>query len=414
MSLGVEYEKADSRNIPLINETMIARFFTTNASFASSEMKQIKVQRSGRKAYGDFAVGYVKLRRFGSKCDVRANVTSEHRINHRPYEVSLIIDEHNNIVEQFMCQCEANEGGCKHVSVFLFWLFRRNELPASTDVECYWKMAPMTEAARRKGVVWAAEMETAKARKNTHDSSSDSSVSHSPNQHRKLDPTIKANISIRFALSQATNEPFGMLKYLLPYDPHKLLSVDRLFICFKQSQPTSYSMEKFFEFCHAKMTTDLLDSISSKTVNQHTNADWYTYRIARITASVCYEASRCTTYDGSLKERIMGFNTPFESIQMKRGKVMEKRVLKVVQNQYGKIERSGLYLAADHPHLGATPDGIQSERVFEVKCPSSMKRVGDYISESGNVCAKWIAQMHLQMHLTGRKKSHFLCSSTIF
>ena len=33
----------------------------------------------------------------------------------------------------------AQKGGCKHTIAFLFWLLRRSEESAVTDVKCYWQ-----------------------------------------------------------------------------------------------------------------------------------------------------------------------------------------------------------------------------------------------------------------------------------
>lgn len=173
-------------------------------------------------------------------------------------------------------------------------------------------------------------------------------------------------------------------------------------------------MSSFFRFCQAAMTKELLESIAEATADQCENSDWYSYRIARITASVCYEASRSTTYEGSLKERIMGYNAPFESAHMKRGKKLEKRVLLVLEKKYGPIKKSGLYLSAIHPHLGASPDGVQNDRVFEIKCPSSINTLQNYISESGAIHGKWIAQMHLQMYLSNKHKAIFCVAKPAF
>lgn len=40
-----EFEKADSRNLPLILEDTIIKFYATNPNFVSSESKQVKMQR---------------------------------------------------------------------------------------------------------------------------------------------------------------------------------------------------------------------------------------------------------------------------------------------------------------------------------------------------------------------------------
>ncbi|XP_062536653.1 uncharacterized protein LOC134205428 [Armigeres subalbatus] len=195
MSIGTGYEKADSRNLPSIMEDTVINFFTSNPNFVTSESRQVKMQRSGRKNYGDMAVGFVKLQRFGEKCRIIASVVPEHRVNQRSYEVSLVINEANELIEDFSCECEANMGGCKHVSVFIFWIFRRNETPASTEVECYWNAAPMTAAARKKGVLWANEIVFSKNTPSTLDNDQENEDGTDRVLKKQIDPLKNLDIT---------------------------------------------------------------------------------------------------------------------------------------------------------------------------------------------------------------------------
>jgi len=50
---------------------------------------------------------------------------------------------------------------------------------------------------------------------------------------------------------------------------------------------------------------------------------------------------------------------------------------------------------------------MNEEFVAEIKCPSSQKTVGEYITKEGCVAPKFMAQVQLQMFVTGRKKGLF-------
>ncbi|KAG5873063.1 hypothetical protein JTB14_007700 [Gonioctena quinquepunctata] len=65
------FEKATSQNPPVVDSTMVFECYRTNKYFTGAEVKNVKASRSSRKAYGDRAVGYVKLKRNLHICIVR-------------------------------------------------------------------------------------------------------------------------------------------------------------------------------------------------------------------------------------------------------------------------------------------------------------------------------------------------------
>ncbi|CAH2088604.1 unnamed protein product [Euphydryas editha] len=56
--------------------------------------------------------------------------------------------------------------------------------------------------------------------------------------------------------------------------------------------------------------------------------------------------------------------------------------------------------------IAVTPDGITSDAVIEVKCPTSETTKANYIN-NGVVTEKYIAQVQLQMYVTNMKKGYF-------
>ncbi|XP_018399891.1 PREDICTED: uncharacterized protein LOC108777478 [Cyphomyrmex costatus] len=86
--------------------------------------------RAEGKDYGDAAVGYVEVKREGNLCQVRGKICPEHRVNNKPYSVSMLVNEEIEKVEYVRCEdCAASEGGCKHAVAFLMWVHRRSEEP---------------------------------------------------------------------------------------------------------------------------------------------------------------------------------------------------------------------------------------------------------------------------------------------
>ncbi|KAL4704353.1 hypothetical protein ACJJTC_010738 [Scirpophaga incertulas] len=74
--------------------------------------------------------------------------------------------------------------------------------------------------------------------------------------------------------------------------------------------------------------------VEEKTRDQSENTLWHELRFARVTASKAYEISRCKTGDGALVSMILGSKVP-ETPAMKRGRVLEQKVLRVVGKMLG-------------------------------------------------------------------------------
>uniref|UniRef100_A0A8D8X848 YqaJ viral recombinase domain-containing protein n=1 Tax=Cacopsylla melanoneura TaxID=428564 RepID=A0A8D8X848_9HEMI len=132
---------------------------------------------------------------------------------------------------------------------------------------------------------------------------------------------------------------------------------------FKKALPGS-DAEAFISYCSQEMSSSVCKNIASKTPL------WREMRYGRITASKLYEASRCSTTEGSLVNAILGASKVKNNVAMERGIRLEKDVLKEVERKLRtKINRSGLILIPENPIFGASPDGISENAVFEVKCP---------------------------------------------
>lgn len=74
---------------------------------------------------------------------------------------------------------------------------------------------------------------------------------------------------------------------------------------------------------------------------------------------------------------------------MNRGRKLEPLVLREVQIKTKMhFKRCGLLLSADHPVFGASPDGISSTHVLEIKCPLTAKTKVNYINAKGDLADK--------------------------
>lgn len=135
-------------------------------------------------------------------------------------------------------------------------------------------------------------------------------------------------------------------------------------------------------------------------------------RYLRITAPNLYAIAHCKTVDGSLVHIMHG--TKFrETAAMSRGTRLESQVLEVVSQ---KLKMSFLRIMSHpkYPIFSASPDAITVDYTVEIKCPSNDKSYFHLIDRSGKITHKCNAQVQLQMHMSGRKKSFFCVASPEF
>ncbi|XP_047042280.1 uncharacterized protein LOC124646217 isoform X2 [Helicoverpa zea] len=107
------FVKADSRNLPKVENIMILEYVATCSHHNLAEIRGAKILMSSRDSYINTAVGYVKVSRTGSDCIVSAKVVPEHRISNKLYTVKCKIDEQDNNIINATCEdCPASAGGC--------------------------------------------------------------------------------------------------------------------------------------------------------------------------------------------------------------------------------------------------------------------------------------------------------------
>ncbi|CAG9815499.1 unnamed protein product [Phaedon cochleariae] len=103
------FVKASSGNLPIVDSEMVNEFYAAHIDFLSAEMRNQKTKRAARECYGDNAVEYVQVKRNGSQCVVKGNITPEHKIHKKAYEVIAIIDEEEKVVSKSNCMsCAAS------------------------------------------------------------------------------------------------------------------------------------------------------------------------------------------------------------------------------------------------------------------------------------------------------------------
>lgn len=67
--------------------------------------------RSADAVYSDNAIGWVQVRDTNELCEVRAQITPEHRVTSSSYSIHCIIDEKEELIKEAKCDgCRAQNG----------------------------------------------------------------------------------------------------------------------------------------------------------------------------------------------------------------------------------------------------------------------------------------------------------------
>lgn len=163
--------------------------------------------------------------------------------------------------------------------------------------------------------------------------------------------------------------------------------------------------QDFLNFCTGNISEEYCNEVQIHTVNQSKTSKWFEARYARITASKIYEASKCKTPEGSLLECLLGATKIVQNNAMSRGLKLESDVLQIVESSHNlKIRNVGIYINKNYPIFGASPDGVTTDLCIEIKCPTKIKTISNYISANNEIKQKYFAQIQMQMFLSGRDK----------
>ncbi|XP_043222652.1 uncharacterized protein LOC122381929 isoform X2 [Amphibalanus amphitrite] len=379
------FVKADSRNLPDINHFMVVEFFAKSDFYVSAEIRAVK-----NKSYGEDAVGYVCIKTIGQETTVVGKVTPEHKVNNPPYRVSAVIDNCNRVIVSAQCEgCKAQKGGCKHTIAFIFWLLRRSEEDAVTDVKCYWQKPALSNVRNLPPFRVSDEEQKLKTRE--PQVQSDAFRQEAANMLIQRGLPVKAQALKLMGLASSSMD----IMYLDHLVDVYLDTTDK--------ENTSYA--SFLALCKDSISEADCNASEVGSREQKDSPMWHHLRFGRVTASRLYEVAQCHTADGSLVESILCAAKFKGTAATKRGNALEARVLAGVATHLGeKCSGAGLFLKKEWAIFGASPDAVIRDSdggvraVVEVKCPASQSTVGNYI-KSGAIAPKVRAQLQLQMLL---------------
>lgn len=257
------------------------------------------------------------------------------------------------------------------------WVHRRSEEPSCTSIDCYWRKSKLS------GVGSSLKYLTVK-------------------EISKGNPILPGNSAVlKKFMDEARKrkiEDCELLKHQPTYCPSETqaASMHQLAFRFKEK-----SVEEFLKMI--QITETLITKIEEETRGQSNSPLWFELRYGRVTASRAFDISRCKTTDGTLISLILGGKIP-DTPSMKRGRILEDEVKKVVESKLRKkIRRCGLLLSTEYPMLAGSPDGIFEDGIIEIKCPLNEKTYKNYV-KNGSATEKYNVQMQVQMYLSQKKK----------
>lgn len=290
---------------------------------------------------------------------------------------------------QFITQileCINFVGSCKHQTALIFWLLQRSEEPSPTAVKCYWKRSILSTVKGLKS----------------------KTIDELSMRSTKLAVVDNSLLQEFITLGRDCNKQSGVIRYSTGNRNKITLYVDHLMISFRESHTEEeITAKNFLSFCSQQMTTDRCLKVYNETIDQNKKAEWYLQRFGRITASKLYECSRCKTSDGSLVASLLGARSFKGNLATARGLKLEGEVFSILKKKYPDIEQCGIKLTPERPMFGASPDGINKDFTFEIKCPSKVNTVVNYV-RNGIVQDKYYFQMQLQMLLCNKMEG-ILC-----
>lgn len=203
------------------------------------------------------------------------------------------------------------------------WMHRRSEEASRTEVKCYWAKPKLAKVGTALKFIKAKDIGNNK---------SDIHPSLSSDQREFL----KGVTDVLKNSSHGHN--IQLFQYFTEHE-EKQLSLHILYQQF-MNEPHN-DAENFIRFCSSKMTEDKCKIVEQKTSEKSKCSLWFELRYCRITASNAHEAAHCKMLDGSLVERLFGASKKFDTIPMKKGRMLENKVIKEVSKKKENCHREG-------------------------------------------------------------------------
>ena len=359
-------------------------------------------------SYNYFVSGWVSeigMQKLPSRLSLLiAKVKHSQRMN-EPSLKPWVIAEINGKILCAHCNCMAGLGeSCSHIGALLFALEAvvkiRNAKTVTQD-KAYW-LLPSSVNKVKYETVQEIDFTSARTKKRKLDqslnlTSTPPSVTKSRKDLPYVTPPTDLEIQNTFDQLHRTGKKPVILslvdRYAENYIP-KVLGSNFPLILPEVRDENYFTVQKpeLFKRCKEifqtlTVTDAEATNVETATKLQSQSRDWFRFRAGRITASVMKSVCHSDPEDPSqslVKRICYPENYQFKTEATEWGSKHEIDAKKVYCTEMAEHHQNfcfktpGLILSTNHPHLGASPDGVSScdccgESIVEIKCPFNMK-----------------------------------------
>lgn len=187
-------------------------------------------------------------------------------------------------------------------------------------------------------------------------------------------------------------------------EPHQDVFLYYIMTNAERYQITSY--KHLLMYLQNVIKSDLIDTIQTETSTQYKSRVWLELQYGRIRCSILNDVANWKTEDDVSEAKILGtYRIPREEDYLKR-KLRKRSILAEISKCYKtNIQHCGLLLDLAYPFFCATPDGLSSDLVVEIKMPSTQEEYEKYLINNETIPPKYFAQIQMQMFLASREKA---------
>lgn len=287
---------------------------------------------------------------------------------------------------------------CDHGMAFIFWLYRRSNEPNS-DRPAYWGCNPPTE-------LLSMPVKQLYYLSNNFENSDD--VDSGSDDVLMEDTDESSNVFLEKFLDNLKKNGQTDLPVYQMHRPADEPYQD-LFLYYIMTNAERYQIANYKHLLmHLQnvIKSDVIDTVQTETSTMYKSKLWMELQYGRIRCSVVNDVAKWTTEEDVSEAMILGtFRVPREEEYLKR-KQRKRSILAEISKCYRtNIQHCGLLLDIAYPFFCATPDGVSSELVVEIKMPSTQEEYEKYLINNETIPPKYFAQIQMQMYLASRDKA---------
>lgn len=160
--------------------------------------------------------------------------------------------------------------------------------------------------------------------------------------------------------------------------------------------------------------SEIIDEIKAETQALYKSNLWLELQYGRVRCSMLKDITKWKTTEDVDETMIFGSYRMHGDRSSKRKLQKQSILSELAKCNRTNIECCGILLDMAYPHFCATPDGISSELIVEIKVPSTKEEYKKYLINNGKIPPKYFAQIQMQMFMASRDKALYCVASPDF